>query len=122
MARGERDPREVVEGIEQAIRDGAVSTCRECSIELPDDGPCGTAEDGQHDPDMVVWEPPQDAPERVVELALRVRVPNDGYDYGTDVAGRLEGLLSLLTLHPLVSMAGTAGPTGSGYVEDVPSR
>jgi hypothetical protein len=118
-ASDEVDPREVVDRIWQAIRDGNVVTCSNCEEELPSDEPCDADEDGEHSPDQDFDDPPDDQPARVLELALKIEVPNDGYDYATDVTGRLEHLLSLLNLHPLVSAAGTGGPTGSGYVREV---
>ncbi len=63
---------------------------------------------------------PRDAavhrPTRTIDVQLRLSVPNDGYDYHLDVAGRLEHVAALMTLYPGVSAVETSGPSGSGYV------
>lgn len=116
---GRPDPREVVARIEQQIQDERVAACSECAEDLPNAERCEVSDDGEHVPDQELHDPPDDKPTRWIELALRVRVPNDDYDYLSDVVGRLETLLALLNLHPLVSGAGTAGPSGSGFVREV---
>jgi hypothetical protein len=93
------------------------ATCRECSAYLPaDDEHCPTSEDGQHEPDMVLSDPPEDEPTRDVTVQFKIRVPNDDYDYHVDISGRLEWMLSLMLLHPLVTSVETSGPSGSGWV------
>ena len=111
---------EVLDQIDQTITETRVVTCRECSTVLPDDTLCPDTEDGQHDPDQVTWEPGDGEPQtREIALALSVHVPNDGYDYTVDVTGRLELILSLILLHPLISRATTRGRTGSGYAGEI---
>lgn len=52
----------------------------------------------------------------VIDVAYRLRVADDGYDWGVDVDGRLEGPLGALAELPGVVEASTGGPSGSGFV------
>lgn len=94
-------------------------TCRNCSAELPTDEPCKLAEDGEHEPDMVIHEPPVDAPTRRIRVEATITVPNDGYDYRVDVGGRLERVLGRMLDDRLVTCVETSGACGSGWAEDV---
>lgn len=92
-------------------------TCHHCSAELPSTRPCPG---GQHDPDLTeLNEPPADAPVRYIRLDLVITVPNDGYDYRTDISGRLERIGGRMLDDYLVTGVGTWGASGSGWVEDV---
>lgn len=94
-------------------------TCRECDEELPDDKRCEASEDGEHTPDMELYDPPEDQPTREIRVEWVVRVPNDGYEYFPDVVGRLERMGALLLLDPYVTSVTTGGQGGSAWVEDV---
>jgi len=106
----------ILTALDTAVAAAKIVTCRECNTVLPDDGACPETSDGQHDPDHVTWEPDEDdPPTQRIALALSITVPNDGYDYSVDITGRLEQILSLVLLHPLITEVGTRGATGSGY-------
>jgi len=94
-------------------------TCRDCSAELPADGPCEVSEDGEHNPDMEIHEPPADDPTRQIRVNFVLTVPNDNYDYHVDVGGRLERICRHMLDDRLVTTVQTSGPSGSGWVEDV---
>lgn len=106
--------------------DDEIVSCRECRVTLRDGDllpaaseRCAVSEDGEHMPDMEIHEPPADDPTRDIRLNLVVTVPNDGYDYSTDVGGRIERIMRRLLDDHLVTSVSTSGRTGSGYVEDV---
>jgi hypothetical protein len=103
--------------------------CSECNVYLTkqddgqwvdDDGSadCPVSEDGTHDPSHELDEPPEDEPTRDIRIEFWATVPNDGYDYHTDVTGRLEQVSAFVLAHPLVSSVQTGGVSGSGYVEE----
>ncbi len=106
-------------GLTDAEADALV-TCRECDHRLDGDDAsrCPASDDGQHEPDMTLREPPPDAPARTIRLDLTVTVPNDGYCYRSDVGGRIERLAGRLLEDRLVSAVRTGGPSGSGYQPD----
>ncbi|GLY33423.1 hypothetical protein [Kineosporia sp. NBRC 101731] len=96
------------------------ATCRTCDTYQDSQAgaaPCQQADQGgPHDWDMHLMQPPPTYPTKAIDVQLRLTVPNDGYDYFVDVAGRLEQVATLMTLHPGVSAVETNGPSGSGYI------
>lgn len=102
--------------VDANFRDGKTVTCRNCDTDLPSTTPCPFDEDSQHEPDQALFDPPPVHPSKTIRVAFDVVVPNDGYDYFVDVAGRIEQMQQLLLLHPGVTSVATGGPSGSGFI------
>ena len=114
------------EQVKQDWEESKHASCRTCDAGQNTDAgiaPCTNADEGEaHDWDMDLHEPSSAYPTQQIIMQCNLVVPQDGYDYFRDTAGRLEQVTSLISLHPGVFGVYTGGPSGSGYIPVEGSR